>query len=209
MNAKPHIIATALAIAAAISPVYADSDNLKLEALTRQIEALQARVSALESLATFTSLMPDFAERFHVMHRAGEAGDWAVASHELAEMQRMATLSQSIDVEKGKLMKSMMEPSLEALGDAIEHGNGEKFETALTQAINTCNACHAATGSGFIEVSLEVPDLLSLRHPHKLTPRAVPEGHSHNLPAGTNEMMHDSEPSGHGHDDAGKPKHRH
>lgn len=209
MNARPHIIACAFAIAASVGPAHADSDGGKLEELTRQLEALQARVSALESLTTFTSFMPNFAERFHVMHHAGEAGDWAVASHELSEMQRMAVLSESIDVEKGRLMKSMMTPSFDALEDAIEHGNGEKFETALVQAINACNACHAATGSGFVEVTLEVPNLLGLRHPHKLTPRAVPEGHSHDMPAGTRGMMRDSKTSGHGHDDAGKPKHKH
>ena len=205
MNTRPHIMATALAIAAAVGPAHADSDDGKLEELMRQVETLRTRVSALESLTTFTSFMPNFAERFHVMHHAGEAGDWAVASHELSEMQRMAVLSQSIDAEKGKLMKSMMAPSFDALEDAIGHGNGGKFETALTQTINTCNACHAATGSGFIEVTLEVPDLLSLRHPHKLTPRAVPEGHSHDMPADMKGMMHDSKTSEHGHDDAGKP----
>ena len=209
MNAKHHIAACALALTAAVAPVHADSDGEALEKLRLQIQALQDRVTALEALTTFTTFMPNFAERFHVMHHAGEAGDWAVASHELAEMQRMARLSTSIDGEKGRLLNAMMAPSFADLDDAIEHGNGTKFEKALVQTITTCNACHAATGSGFVEVTLEVPDLLSLRHPHRLVARGVPEGHSHDMPEAGAKMMHDTEAPEHGHDDAGKPKHTH
>ena len=34
-------------------------------------------------------LMPNFAERLHVMHYAGEAEDWAVASHELLGLRHL------------------------------------------------------------------------------------------------------------------------
>ncbi len=45
--------------------------------------------------------MPNFSERFHVMHRAGESGDWAVAAHEFAELKRLTRLSTTIDSEEG------------------------------------------------------------------------------------------------------------
>jgi hypothetical protein len=160
-------------------PLLASSDEKKFEALERQIEALQTRITTLEARHTFTSFMPDFAERFHVMHIAGEAGDWAVASHELQEMKRLTRLSTSIDADKGKLMQEMMKPSFEALDNAIEHGNHKKFEKALTQTTDTCNACHTATGSGFVQVTLDVRNSLSLRHPHKFVQQKVPGGHSH------------------------------
>jgi hypothetical protein len=207
MNAKHHIAVYVMALTAAVAPVHADSDGKAFEQLRLEIEGLRDRVTALESLTTFTTFMPNFAERFHIMHNAGTAQDWAVASHELNEMQRMAKLSTSIDGEKGRLLNSMMAPHFAALDDAIEHGNGPKFEQALVQAITTCNACHAATGSGFIEVTLEVPDLLNMRHPHKLTASGVPEGHAHEMPAAGTKTMHDTDASG-GHDDAGKTKHK-
>lgn len=169
----------ALIVLALSGTAYAHSDGANLEALERQIQALQARVADLEARWTFTSFMPNFAERFHVMHHAGEAGDWAVASHELLEMKRLSAMSVSIDSEKGELMQEMMAPSFAALEEAVEHGNGTKFEKALAQTINACNACHSATGSSFIEVTLDVADPLSLRHPHKLTERGVPGGHTH------------------------------
>ena len=170
---------TASIIFAVSMPLPADSEEAKIQSLERQIEMLESRIAALEARETFTSFMPNFAERFHVMHLAGEAGDWAVASHELQEMERLARVSQSIDAEKGALMLGMMEPNFEALEHAIEHGNHEKFEKALADTTNTCNSCHAATGSAFIRVSLDASDTLSLRHPHKFMKQKMPGGHTH------------------------------
>ena len=179
MNMRTKASILALALTALSTPLLADSDTAKIEALQRQIQALQARIEILEARETFTSFMPNFAERFQVMHRAGEAGDWAVASHELEEMKRLARNSVSIDAEKGRLMQNMMDPVFEALEHDIEHGNQEEFEDELVKATNTCNACHQATGSNFIQVTLDVPDSLSLRHPHKFTQEATAGGHTH------------------------------
>ena len=199
--------ALASVIAMLSMPVLASSDEAKFEALEHQIEALQARITALEAYQTFTSFMPNFSERFHVMHRAGEAGDWAVAAHEMQEMKRLTMLSTTIDGEKGRLMQAMMGPNFEALDKAIEHGNHEKFQRALVQTIDTCNACHAATGSDFVQVTLDARDSLSLRHPHKLMRRAVPGGHSHGTPSGMGAMMPAKPTSEEHHDDTGKPAH--
>jgi len=179
MNTQLRAVFAAAMLAALSTPLLADSDGAKFEALEHQIEVLQARIAALEERLTFTSFMPDFAERFHVMHRAGEAGDWAVASHELEEMKRLARLSTSIDAATGQLMQEMMKPNFEALENAIEHTNGKKFETALSQTTATCNACHAATGSGFVQVTLDASDSTSLRHPHKFMEQQMTGGHAH------------------------------
>ncbi len=204
--------ALASAIAILSIPALASSDEVKLEALEHQIEALRTRIAALEAYRTFTSFMPNFSERFHVMHRAGESGDWAVAAHEFEEMKRLTILSTTIDGEKGQLMQAMMAPSFAALDKAIEHGNHEKFETALVQTIDTCNACHAATGSDFVQVTLDARDSLSLRHPHKLMKRPVSGGHSHGgMPSGMGGMMQGgmmpAKPAAGEHDDTGKPAH--
>ncbi len=179
------------------------------------MEAMQARIAALEASRTFTSFMPDFAERFHVMHRAGEAGDWAVASHELEEMKRITSLSSTVDEEKGNLMQAMMAPSFEALEGAIEHGDHEKFEKALDQTINTCNSCHAVTGSSFVQVTLDTRESLGLRHPHKFMEREVVGGHAHGTPSGmgtmmpSGAMMPPAQPARLDHDDTGSAPHTH
>jgi hypothetical protein len=179
MKRQLRAVLAASVLAAVSMPLPADSDGAKIEALERQITALQARIAMLEERLTFTSFMPDFAERFHVMHRAGEAGDWAVASHELEELKRITRLSTAVDSEKGKLMQAMMKPSFEALENAIKHGNHDKFVKALIQTTDTCNACHTATGSAFVQVTLDARDSMSLRHPHKFMEQEVPGGHTH------------------------------
>lgn len=186
MNFGIRSTASALAVAAIIlaSPArqaHGDEDD---SALLQRLKALEQRVNALEAARSFTSFMPDLAERFHVMHRAGEAGDWAVAAHELAEMERLTLQSTSIDAERGRLMQAMMQPEFGKLDSAIEHGNAQKFARALEDTINTCNSCHAATGAGFIQVTLDAPDNLSIRHPHRLMMQNAPEGHHHGPPGG-------------------------
>lgn len=179
MNKQLRAFFAVLLLATLSPPLLADSDSAKFKELEKQIEVLQTRIAALEARYTFTSFMPDFAERFHVIHQAGDSGDWAVASHELEEMKRLTRLSTSVDADKGKLMQEMMEPNFEALEHAIEHGNSKKFQQALTQTTDTCNTCHTATGSGFIQVTLDVSESLSLRHPHKFQKQDAPGGHTH------------------------------
>jgi hypothetical protein len=179
MSMEMRAVFAAAVLATLSTPSLADSDEAKIKMFEAQIQTLQARIAALEAHHTFTSFMPDFAERFHVMHRAGDVSDWAVASHQLSELRRITKLSTSVDAEKGKLMQEMMEPSFEALENAIGHGNHGKFQKALVQATNTCNACHTATGSGFVQVTLDADESLSIRHPHKFTKQKMVGGHTH------------------------------
>jgi hypothetical protein len=168
------------AILLATAPLMAQTDSSEIMPMKRQLQSLEERVTRLEALQpTFTSFMPDFAERFHVMHLAGDVGDWAVATHELNELRRMTAFSKYIDSQKGNLMKSMLEPNFSALEGAIGHGNHDKFAKALAETLATCNSCHVATGSAFIKVTLGVDDALSLRHPHALAEQAAPHGHKH------------------------------
>lgn len=209
MTANMKAIPVAALLAVLSAPVMADEDAADIQALKAQIEALQARVKALEAQQTFTSFMPNLAERFHVMHRAGEAGDWAVASHELEEMKRITSLSPTVDKEKGQLMIGMMGLSYEALEEAIEHGDQEKFAKALNQTITTCNSCHVATGSEFVEVTLDAEESLSMRHPHRLTERELKGGHGHGEPESMGGMMGPGSMNKDDHDDAGKAPHGH
>ncbi|MDH3450944.1 MAG: hypothetical protein OEN20_00890 [Gammaproteobacteria bacterium] len=210
MKKRLTAVLAAPVIMALASAAVADSDSAKIAALQHQIEALQARIEHLEARHTFASFMPDVAERFHVMHRAGEAGDWAVASHELAEIKRITGLATAADVKNGKLMQSMMAPSYDALDDAIEHGNHEKFDHALEQTIASCNACHVATGSDFVQVTLDAREAISLRHPHRLDQRGAPVGHTHGMAEGMKKEMEKMMPESaepHGHAE-GTPAHQ-
>lgn len=160
--------------AAANEPEFKTQDDLK-----KEIRALRERVAALEALKpTFTNFMPNFSERFHVMHRAGDVGDWAVAAHEVSEMQRLTRISMHIDPKLGALMQGFMDGNLRKLSEAIEHGSAKSFRVALRDTVASCNGCHTATGST-IAVSLNVDESLSMRHPHALRKSTVPKNHKH------------------------------
>ncbi len=152
----------------------------EISALKAEVEALRKSVTSLQALTpTLTTLMPDFAERFHVMHRAGDAGDWAIAAHELLEMQRLVGVAQQIDTKKGALMEGFMSGDLHRLNDAIEHSDLKSFYVAMNDTVKNCNACHVAVGSPFIRVTLDVDEGLSMRHPHALGKSKVPAKHTH------------------------------
>ena len=147
--------------------------------LKEAIRALRERVAALEALKpSFTGFMPNFSERFHVMHRAGDAGDWAVAAHEVDEMTRLVGVAKHIDPKAGPLMEGFMTGHLRSLRETIEHGDQRAFDKALRAATTSCNACHQATGSA-ITVTLDVAENLNMRHPHALGKSKVSKEHMH------------------------------
>lgn len=157
-----------IAVTTSAGSVYANL-HTNVDQLMEQIKAMEGRITILESRFTFASFMPDFAERFHVMHRASDSEDWAVASHELQTMKQLIVSSKYIDAEKGALFQAMMGPVIDKMDNAISHANGKKMTAALTEAVQTCNACHTATGSPFIKVTLDATESLSMRHPHEFT----------------------------------------
>jgi hypothetical protein len=159
----------------------ADLPELKadLPSLLAEVRRLRKEVAVLEALKpTFTTFMPEFSERFHMLHYAGDAGDWAVASHEAMELDRLLGLAQTIDPQKGMLMKSFIGEDLEKLDDAIAHGDKAAFDKQLAETVTRCNACHVAVGSPFIKVSLDVAPTMTMRHPHIFT-RQRAGGHKH------------------------------
>ena len=163
------------------SPASVGTEDIKadLHSLHERLTELEKKVAQLWELRpNFPALMPEFSERFHVLHYAGEAGDWAVAQHELLEMRRLVRLGGLIDAQKGVLLQAFIHPQLEGLLRAIEDQNGQAFKKALESTVQACNGCHAAVGSAFMKVALDPPDVLSLRHPHALTRSQVPK-HEH------------------------------
>jgi len=166
-----------VAVTVSVGSVFASQDA-NVEQLKEQIKALEGRITLLESRFTFASFMPDFAERFHIMHRASESEDWAVASHELQIMKQLIASSSSIDADKAVLFQSMMGPVVDKMDSAISHANEKKMNAALSEAVQICNACHTATGSPFIKVTLDATESLSMRHPHKFTKQKMGK-HTH------------------------------
>jgi outer membrane murein-binding lipoprotein Lpp len=131
MQFKDWVFMFALVFPVGSSVVMAGTESKDIQALARQVEILNNEVTrlkqAVESLhaiqPTITSLMPEFSERFHVMHYAGEAGDWAVASHELLGLKRLIGIMQQVDPEKGTMVNGFLLGNFDRIDAAIEHKN--------------------------------------------------------------------------------------
>lgn len=165
----------------------ASEDSAKIQQLTSQVATLKDEVSglkkAIESLRaaqpTITMLMPNFSERFHVMHYAGEAEDWAVAAHELLGLRHLVEVMQEVDPEKGAMANGFLDADFDEILEAIEHEDMELFEQSLDEAVKNCNACHVAIGSPSMKITLDAMDSLSMRHSHDLGKSKMPGDHKH------------------------------
>lgn len=178
-SAAISLVLVGLAAVLAPAPARAVTHD-RVDQLEAEVAILKQQVAELRALMpTFTNFMPDFSERFHVMHRAGEAGDWAVAQHELLEMKRMLGLAKVIDAEKGRLMESFLAEHLDQISAAIEHQNEGRFLESLESTVQNCNACHQAAGSPFINVALNGDRALSMRHAHEFVNSKPMSKHTH------------------------------
>lgn len=165
----------------------AAANSNDVQALAKQVEVLNSEVARLrlivESLQaiqpTIASLMPEFAERFHVMHYAGEAEDWAVASHELHGLKRLVEIMIQVDPDKGAMANGFLLGNFEDIDAAIEHEEIRAFTKSLAETVENCNSCHIAAGSPWMKVVLDAKDALSMRHSHDLGKSTKPGDHTH------------------------------
>ena len=132
---KSKLIPPALAAVAllAFAPVKADKEP----ALVDNMGAMQYFLHKLSlSIAARNDELADF------------------YAHELEE-----TIEEAEEIKdyKGKpisqLVKGMLVPPFEALEDAIDDGDWTTADTRLSEVINACNACHQATGFGFLRIA--------------------------------------------------------
>lgn len=187
MSTKLLVSLLSIAILCLSPPVLATGHSKDIQSLTAEVNALRDEVTQLRKSVellqaiqpTITSLMPDFAERFHVMHYAGEAEDWAIVSHELQGLKQVIEVIKLVDPEKGAMVDGFMSENFKKIEAAIEHENMKSFNNALTETVANCNACHAAAGSPFMKVVLDARDSLSMRHSHDLEKSAKPGEHKH------------------------------
>jgi hypothetical protein len=164
-----------------------NEDSKQIEELANQVATLKDEVAELSKVVaslkaiqpTITMLMPDFAERFHVMHYAGEAEDWAVAAHELQGLRHLVEVMQQVDPEKGAMVNGFLDANFNQLDAAIEHDNAESFTKAMDETLGSCNSCHVAAGSPSMKITLDASNSLSMRHSHDLGKSKMPGEHMH------------------------------
>lgn len=92
----------------------------------------------------------------HKLSLSVDAGNHELANFYAHELEENIEAAESIeryhDIPVGQLTEAMLVPSFEAFEAALEGGDSEKIQSRTEGLIEACNACHQATGYGFIDI---------------------------------------------------------
>jgi len=96
------------------------------------------------------TIMQEYGLRFAMVKMAADAGDWGMAQYQLHEAVEIQEVGEATRPGKADMLSSFEHGYLDALAKTIEEKDKAGFDTAYTQAIAGCNACHVATGHAYV-----------------------------------------------------------
>jgi cytochrome c553 len=83
---------------------------------------------------------------------AGAVQNWPLANYELTQIRANIVDAKRLYPNNSKSDMSAMNPAADDLGKAIEAKDTAKFVYSFNKLTNACNACHEASGVGFIRI---------------------------------------------------------
>jgi cytochrome c553 len=83
---------------------------------------------------------------------AGLVQNWQLANYELGQIRAAIDDTKRFYSSQADSKTSMMAEPTDELGDAIKAMDIDKFRKAYVKLTAACNACHEATGFGFIRI---------------------------------------------------------
>jgi hypothetical protein len=83
---------------------------------------------------------------------AGVVQNWPLANYELAQIRAGIDDAKNLYPNSAASNMSMMAPAAKDLEDTIRAKDATKFLSAYSKLTAECNACHEATGFGFIKI---------------------------------------------------------
>jgi cytochrome c553 len=131
-----HIAITVAACAAASLAALADE----------QKPAQQIYTPRLNSIMMLTQL-----GHFKLWY-AGAVQNWPLANYELEQIRASIDLAKTLYPNSDKSDMDTMMPAADDLEKAIKAKNAASFTSAFGKLTAACNACHEATGFGFIKI---------------------------------------------------------
>jgi hypothetical protein len=133
-----HIAIVAAACAATSLPVLAEDQKLP--------PAQQIYTPRLNSIMMLTQL-----GHFKLWY-AGAVQNWPLANYELEQIRASIRLAKTLYPDSDKSNMDTMMPAAEDLDKAIKVKDSASFMSAYGKLTAACNACHEATGFGFIKI---------------------------------------------------------
>jgi cytochrome c553 len=83
---------------------------------------------------------------------AGAVQNWPLANYELEQIRASIRLAKTLFPDSDKSNMDTMRPAAEDLDKAIKASDAAGFTRAYSKLTAACNACHEATGFGFIKI---------------------------------------------------------
>ncbi|MBI1827526.1 MAG: hypothetical protein HY287_17940 [Planctomycetes bacterium] len=98
------------------------------------------------------TVMIEYGKRFALLKFAADSGDWGMAQYQLKEAIEIQEVGETTRPANAALLKNFEDTNLAPLSAAIQAKDATAFNTAFTQAIAGCNACHVATGHDYVVI---------------------------------------------------------
>jgi len=119
----------------------------------RAADDLQKQVDDIRNvLPKFAIPMREVGDRFQNMYYAAEGGNWGLAFYMSKYMNGSMSPAQVTKPQQYAKWKTFYEHTFVPVNKAIMAQDFKTFDKEYKAAIESCNACHAATGYGFIRV---------------------------------------------------------
>ena len=83
---------------------------------------------------------------------AGAVQNWPLANYELEQIRASIDLSKTLYPDSAKSNMDAMKPAANDLDSAIKAKDTARFANTFSKLTAACNACHEATGFGFIKI---------------------------------------------------------
>lgn len=118
--------------------------------------ALGAHAALASDEADMIGTMGQMQLFLHKLSLSVNAGNIELAdfyAHELEEAIEAAEgIEKYHEIPVGQLTESMLVPTFEAFEKALDGEDADQVRSQLGEVIQACNACHQATGYGFIDI---------------------------------------------------------
>lgn len=119
-----------------------------------EIEITESEMEVQLPLIYQMGFMHTYSEKLYF---AGLEENWELAdiySHELEEVSEAIIAANDIDdeINRSRLLETMLLPQLEAVESAIDNRDLDAFKRNYQTMINTCNQCHQAANYGVIKI---------------------------------------------------------
>ncbi len=119
-----------------------------------EIEITESEAEVQLPLIYQMAFMHTYSEKLYF---AGMEENWELAdiySHEMEEVSEAIIAANDIDdeINRSKLLESMLLPRLEEIESAIDNRDLDAFKNKYQTMINTCNQCHQAANYGVIKI---------------------------------------------------------